>query len=241
MPSPLTCCVTLLAVVWVNSAYGQDAPANHVLPITLSVDGRYGVTVLPDEYDEKADGSYEPVKNPENAIVEIKTGRVIGTIDGDVAFEHMNHDEIAPTCWSADDSTLLWQVDGKWGFATEILISLKNGKIARQLDVLTLLQQEILKRTRAARPKDYAAIKANSGDFGSWFKDGFAIDCVLDAQSDKLTFPLLAHVFLTSNTKDIEGMLNLDSRMTAEVSQDGTIKVKDFHLGQDPPAREWGH
>ena len=240
MPSLRACCVALLSVAYMGHAYAQDAQASHVLPITFSPDGRYGVMVLPNEYYEKTAGDYEPVKDPENAIVEVKTGHRLGVIQGDVAFEHMNHDEVAPTCWTADDFMLLWQVDSKWGYATEILISLKDGKVAGQVDVLTLLQQEILKRTRAARPKEYAGIKATSAGFGSWFHDGFAIDCVLDGATP-LTFPILCHVFLTSNTKDMPDVTNLDSRMTAELTHDGKIKVKNFHLGQDPPAREWGH
>jgi len=62
---------------------------------------------------------------------------------------------------------------------------------------------------------------------------------VLDGGGETLKFPLLYHVFLTSNTKGIEGVTNLNSRMTAEVGADGTLKVNDFHLGTDPPARNW--
>jgi hypothetical protein len=55
-----------------------------------------------------------------------------------------------------------------------------------------------------------------------------------------MRFPLRYQCFLTSNTKQIPGRVTVDSRMTAEVHADGTIKVKDFHLGTNPPAREWG-
>ena len=105
----------------------------------------------------------------------------------------------------------------------------------------TCCKKEILKRTRAARPKDYAKVKLESAGDGSWFKDGFATDVVLDATSDNLKFPISARVFLTSNTKDLQDVTNLDSRMEAQINRDGTIKVTKFYLGQDPPAREWGH
>jgi len=220
---------------WTGSIFGQGVPAGYTIPTTtFSPDHRYGVTVPKME-------NYETIKDPKNEIVEVATGHVVGAIQGNAAFDRMNHEDIVPSCWSADDSMLVWLVDGKWGFNTEILIKLENGKIKWQVDVLKLLQQEILKRTREAVPEKYAAVKATSGGYGSWYKDGFAIDCVLNAQCDALVFPLLAHVFLTSNTKSLEGVTNVDSRMTAKVRQDGTIKVDDFHLGQEPPAREWGH
>jgi hypothetical protein len=173
-------------------------------------------------------------------VIELKTGRLLGAIQVPyVAFDHINDGEIDATIWSEDDSMLLWQVDGKWGFNTETLVSLRDGKILAQVDILHLLQQEVLRRTKEASPKDYAAVKANSAGFGSWYKDGFAVDCVLVSSVGPLKFPLLYRVFLTSNTKGAEGVTNVDSRMTAEVNRDGTFTVKDFHLGTDPPARTW--
>jgi hypothetical protein len=238
MRSSLACCIAFLTGI--TPVCAQDTSDNHIDPVTFSPDGRYGITVQPSEYTGP-DMDVVPVKDPENAIIEIKTGHRVGVIQGDPAFEHMNHDRLEPTCWAADDSVFLWQVDGKWGYAEEVLISLKNGKVASQIDVLKLLQDEILKRTQETVPKDYAAIKATSDGFGSWFRDGFAVDCVLDSAATPLTFPIQCHVYLTSNTKGLSDVLNVDSRMNAEVLRDGTIKVTKFYLGQDPPAREWEH
>ena len=217
------------------STSGPSPSAADVSPITLSADGRFGVTVPESDTDDQG-------KDTNNAIVEIKTAHVLGVIQGPVATQHMNNDEVSPTYWTPDDSALLWLVNAKWGVGTVILINLHGGKIARQVDVLALLQKEILNRTRAARPKDYSAVKlAGAGD-GSWFKDGFAINVVFDAEAGKLRFPVSAHVFLTSDVKG-EGQdeTKLDSRMNAEVSRDGAVKVIKFYLGQTPPDAGWLH
>jgi hypothetical protein len=218
-------------------AISDKAPKGYyIYEDTLSPDHKYGVTVFDNtENDAPDDGKSQ--------IIEVKTGKLLGAINAELACKNMNHDTIVPTRWTADDSTLLWLVDGKWGFSNEVLIHLKDEKIASQIDVLDLLQKEILKRTKAATPKEYAKVQATSGDFGSWYKDGFAIDCVPDDRgnvTDKpLVFPLLYHVFLTSNTKGLEDVVNVDSRMTALLHQDGTIEVIDFHMGKEPPSRTW--
>lgn len=240
MPLPSFFALVLVFLAGDARAADEEVTRGEVSSITLSPDGRFGVTVPGHAYVEKADGTYDDVKNPQNAIIEIKTGKVVGIIGGDVAFEHMNHDNLMPSCWTEDDATLLWQVDSKWGIGTIRLINLKGGKIAGQVDVLNLLQKEILTRTRTARPKDYASVKRGSDGYGSWFKDGFAIDVVLDAAMGNLQFPIVARVFLTSNTKGLPDITNLDSRLNAEINRDGTFKVTKFYLGQDPPAREWG-
>jgi hypothetical protein len=203
---------------------------------TLSPDKKYGVTVWDNEAND------EPPDNAKSQVIEVKTGHILGDINAEIARKNMNHDSIVPTRWTADDSMLLWQVDGKWGFNDIVLIKLSGGKIVSQFDVLAALQTEILKRTQAASPKKYAAVKATGDEFGSWYKDGFAIDCVLDQKGDgtdgPMTFPLSYQVYLTSNCKGDEGTINLDSGMTAEVSADGTIKVKDFSIGKRG-ARNW--
>ena len=225
----------LLLLACSNVTFGQMVPADHIVPeSTESPDHRYGVTV-PDNQNY----GYDEIKNPRNEIIEVKTGQPVGIIQGHVAYSHINDGEIAPTYWSADDSVLFWQVDGKWGFDTEILIKLENGKIKSQIDVLKLIRQEILKRTREAVPEKYAAVKKEGGGDGTWWQDGFAIDSVLDNPSSPMEFPLIFQVFLTSNPKGLEGQTNVDARMTVDVNENGTIKVKEFRLGKEPPAREW--
>ena len=231
IPSLPAARIAFITLFWAGIVSGQNVPAGYTVPaITLSQDQRYGVTVPSTD---------SAVENPQNEIIEIKTGRVVGAIRAEVAFDRINNGDIVPAGWTADDSMLLWQVDGKWGFETEILVKLAAGEIKWQVDILQRLQQEMLKRTRQAVPKKYAAVKAASSGYGSWYKDGFAIDCVLDNPVAPMKLPLLYHCFLTSNTKGLDGVTNVDARMTAQVNVDGTVKVEDFHMGTDPPARNW--
>jgi hypothetical protein len=233
MPLFLIYLIAVMFMTWTGTAFGQNVPTGYTIPdTTLSTDKHFGVLV-PKSDDE------DTLTNPQNKIVEVATGHVIGAIKGETAFDRMNNEEIVPTLWSADDSMVLWQVDDKWGFETEILIKLENGKIESQVDVLSLLQQEILKRTRQAVPQKYAAVKEENKDDGSWYKDGFTVDCVLNSPAGPLKFPVQYHVYLTANPKGIDGATNVDSRMSGVVNQDGTIKVDDFHLGTDPAARNW--
>jgi hypothetical protein len=233
--------LTLGALILISgiSVMGQTVPKGFFISDdTLSPDHKYGVTVF-----DNSDDNVEAPDNAKSQIIEVKTGHLLGAIQSDLAQKNMNHDSIVPTRWTADDSMLVWQVDGKWGFSDIVLIKLADGKIKSQTDLLNLLQQEILKRTQAASPKKYAEVKGTSGEFGSWYKDGFAIDCVLDQKGDgtdgPLKFPLVYDVFLTSNTKGDEGMVNVDSRMTAKVNLDGTVHVDEFHMGKTPNARNW--
>ncbi len=214
-------------------AFAQIIPDGYVVPPnTISKDHRYGVTVLKVEKEDK-------ISKPQNSVIDLQTGKLLGAIQTEeVAADHMNHDEIAPTLWAADDSMLLWQVDGKWGFSDEVLLSLADGHVKWQANLLNLLQQEMLKRTRNASPKKYAAVKKENAGWGSWYKDGFSIDCVLAPQNGPLTFPLRYKCYLSSQPKDGDNA-KLNARMTGEVAADGTINVTDFHLGNQPPARNW--
>lgn len=214
------------------SMWAQTIPKGYVVPpITMSPDQKFGVTVPMLEMEEQ-------LKTPQNSVIELKTGKVAGVIQTEyVAEDHMNHDTIVQTLWSADDAVLLWQVDGKWGFSTEVLICLEDGKIKWQVDVLKKIEEEILKRTRASDPAKYEEVKTDNAGYGSWYKDGFAVDSVL--QGDALKFPLVFDVYLTSDTKAPSGGAKVDSRMTAEVAKDGSLRVTNFHLGTSPPARNW--
>lgn len=207
--------------------------AGYTMPATtISPDGRYGITV-----PSLADA----ITDPKNEVIEIKTGRIVGAIPKEyAAFDRMNHGGIVPACWTGDDSMFLWQVDGKWGFDTEILVKLERGKIKKVVDVLNELQQEFLRRARQAVPNKYAAVKAAGAGDGSWWKDGFATDFVLDSSGRPLKFPMLFHCFLSSDPKGAEDKRDkVEARMTAQVNEDGTFKVDDFYLGANPPARTW--
>jgi len=215
-------------------AHGQKVPEHYVVPeITLSPDHKYGVTV-------PITGDLDDIASPANQIIELKTGHLLGAIAGqDIGLTHMNHDEIRPALWS-DNSLLLWQIDGKWGFASVVLVKIGVENIDWQIDLLSRLQQEMLHRTRQAVPDRYAKVKAAHADWGSWYKDGFAIDCVFAGPDrNPLAFPLLFHCYLSSDVKGIEPDSAIDARMTAEVNDRGEIRITDFHTGTKPPARTW--
>jgi hypothetical protein len=111
--------IAVMIFAGTGSLFGQNVPVGYTLPdITLSPDHRYGITVP--MLDAYLQGTLKD-KDVQNSVVEVKTGRVLGAIQSDAAFDHMNHDEIVPSWWTADDSMVFWQVDGKWGFNTEIL------------------------------------------------------------------------------------------------------------------------
>jgi hypothetical protein len=47
-----------------------------------------------------------------NKLVEVNTGRTLSVIDAETGKAGlMNHDRIQPSRWSADSSSLLWEVD----------------------------------------------------------------------------------------------------------------------------------
>jgi hypothetical protein len=202
-----------------------------LLPNTQSPDKKYGVLI-------PQTAAADSIPNPGNLIIYVPTGALLGPIKADVLWDRSNNDTLQPARWSADDSQLLWLVDGKWGYDTAVLVTLAKHKIKSQVDVLNLLRTEILERAKKASPSLYAKIKASSADEGSWFKDGFAVDCV-PADGTTLQFPLNYSVFMGANIKQIDGEPDLEARMTAELNQDGTIKVTGFHLGNTPPARTW--
>jgi hypothetical protein len=225
----LTC---LLLVAGNAVLFGQTLPANYTLPpTTMSLDQKYGVLV------PQAAAS-DSIKNPANSIIEVATGKVIGAIKADAIFDRSNNDTLKPTRWSADDSQLLWLIDGKWGYDTAVLVTLADGRIKSQVNIISLLQKAILTRAKKASPAQYAKIKAAGAGDGSWFKDGFAVDCV-PVDGGTLKFPLDYNVYMGANIKQIDGAPDLEARMTAQLNQDGTIKVTDFHLGDTPPARNW--
>jgi hypothetical protein len=129
-------------------------------------------------------------------------------------------------------------VDGKWGVNTAVLVHLRSESIVSQQDVLALLQDAILKRLKAAEPSRYAKIEQDHQGWGSWYRDGFAIDFVLHNEAAPLTFPMLFDVSLTSDTKGIDPKSALSAGMSAFLKKDGTLEVKDFHAGPTT-ARNW--
>jgi hypothetical protein len=194
---------------------------------SVSPDGRYGVLV-PLDFDHFDEDAHQ------NKLVEIKTGRSLGVIDGRTGKAgYLNHGGIAPSRWSADGSYLLWKVYGKWSPRALVLLKIDNGKLVWQRNLLKLMQQEILARTRKADAKSYAAAKKrNAGDAGDYYPEGFTIDVSAEGEAEApLSLPLDLTAELTSNPKAIEDFpkdAEVNTKMEASVDADGKLTVKNF-------------
>jgi hypothetical protein len=213
--------VSLFAADKIDSA---KLPDGHVvLSKTHSPDGRYGVTAFDnDEHEEPSSGPGG------NALVELKTGHVVAVLCSDPAMTKMNHRAILPARWSPDTSGLLWEVDGKWFRSALVLLRVENGKLLWQRDVMKLLYQEILARTRKVEPKKYAKVKKDHADWGSAYPDGFAVEV---EALDPVSFPMRVRAALASETKFPS---ILDSHLEAEINAKGEMKVTKFALGPSP-------
>ena|SRR5438270_9169105 len=213
---------------------GPQFPANFIVPkSSVSPDGRYGV-IAPADWDH-----YDENGKPQNKVVEIKSGRVLATINAETGLVHMNHGGILPTQWSADNSYLIWTVDGKWAFRALVLLKIDNGQLKWQRNLLTLMQHEILAQTRKAAPQKYAAAKKQNAGNGSAYPEGFTISVTVGGKEDvPLTFPLPLHAELESNPKAIEDFpdsADVTSEMDATMDGNGKLVVKEFHLGLRNP------
>jgi hypothetical protein len=213
---------------------GPQFGANFIVPkSSVSPDGRYGV-LAPADWDHFDDNG-----KPQNKLVEMQSGRVLATINAETGLMQMNHGGILPARWSANSSYLIWTVDGKWAFRALVLLKIENGEVKWQRDLLKQMQQEILARSRKAKPRKYAAAKKQNAGNGTAYPDGFTINVkVRGEEGAPLTFPLLLHAQLESNPKEIEGFpknAELTSEMDATMSADGKLVVKEFHLGLRDP------
>jgi hypothetical protein len=243
LPVPILCGV--MSIFAASFCLAQDADedevikgpqfgANFIVPkSSVSPDGRYGV-LAPADWDHFADNG-----EPQNKLVEMQSGRVLASINAETGLMHMNQGGILPARWSANNSYLIWTVDGKWAFRALVLLKIENGEVKWQRDLLKQMQQEILTRTRKAKPRKYAAAKKENAGNGAAYPDGFTINIkVRGEEGAPLTFPLLLHAQLESNPKEIEGFpknAHLTSEMDATMSADGKLVVKEFHLGLRNP------
>jgi hypothetical protein len=243
LPVPILCGV--MSIFAASFCLAQDADkdevikgpqfgANFIVPkSSVSPDGRYGV-LAPADWDHFADNG-----KPQNKLVEMQSGRVLASINAETGLMHMNHGGILPARWSANNSYLIWTVDGKWAFRALVLLKIENGEVKWQRDLLKQMQQEILTRTRKAKPRKYAAAKKENAGNGAAYPDGFTINVkVRGEEGAPLTFPLLLHAQLESNPKEIEDFpknADLASEMDATMSADGKLVVKEFHLGLRDP------
>ncbi|MFI0348226.1 MAG: hypothetical protein ACH346_05595 [Chthoniobacterales bacterium] len=196
---------------------------------TLSPSGCYGFVVPVLDI-------YSDTNNLSDSLVFTKTGKVIAVIDALPGFDRrVNHIKIAAPWWSKDESLVLWKVEGKRSPWALVLIHLKHGTQAWQLNLLTAFQKEILARTKAIAPEKYEAVKKKNAGDGAVFPDGFTVDVepVVKSDSDQqpwLKLPLEVHVTLTSNPKQLENVLTLNSEMDGVIKQEGVIEIKNFKL-----------
>jgi len=243
--SLVTCAAVLVVIAIVGRAVAQDEGETDLIlgpqfpkdfgvaKDSVSPDGRYGV-LAPTDWDH-----YKENGQPQNRLVEIKTGKVIETIQAETGLVHMNHGGILPARWSADGAYLLWSVDGKWTPRALVLLKIENGRVKWQRDLLGLNQKEILARTRKAAPAKYAAGKKQNRGNGSAYPDGFTVNVSVNGdENTPLQLPLSIHVQLESNPKAIEDYpekADITSEMLTTVGADGNLAVKDFHLGISDP------
>jgi hypothetical protein len=204
-------------------------PTGHIIAEgSQSPDERYAVTVFNNSKMEEP-----PEGGDANRVIELKTGRVVATLTGEPGLVRMSHGDIMPTRWSADSSVLLWEVDGKWFHDTMVLVRLDKGKLVWQRDMLKLLQQEILTRTRKLNPKKYARVKKDHEGWGSAYPDGF---CVEVEALDPIAFPLRVRARLASETK-IQSIL--DTHLEGEIDDKGELKITKFAAGPGPVRRSF--
>jgi hypothetical protein len=207
-----------------------------VLQFTVSPDHRYGV--LAPDADHYIEGSFQ------HQIVDLTTGRIIGLIQADTGFVdskvRMNRGGINPARWSEDNTVLLWEVEGRWSPRALVLVKIANGgvTIKWQTDLLKVVQQEILARTKKAAPSEYLTAKNANKGWGSAFPDGFVVNVRANATNGvPLTFPLKVHAGLTSNPKGNKipkGGVELNSRLDGAINEGGTFAVTNFYLTNKP-------
>jgi hypothetical protein len=226
-----------LALACLADAKGQPAwvPAHFTVPArTISPGGRYGV-MAPD-YDGAG-----PSK-----VVDMKSGRVLATIVGAYGWEDPKHSMQwgkMEAVWSADGSTLCWIYPDKWFRKSYALVKLRAGKLAWQAELMKPAQREILARTEAAAPLNFALAKLDNLGDGSAYLEGFSID--VTGPGRNFAFPFECKVSLTSNPKGNDEEPEEDgvrSWLKMKVVGDGTISFSDFrvkpgHLSKDAAER----
>jgi len=227
-------CALLFAIALVCHAQVGNAdekypwvPEHYSVPdYTLSPDGRYGV-MLPD---------WEIVKSAEttwtNRLVEMSTGNVVAVLAGECGWEDPKHSmryDPMKAVWSADGSTLCWIHPGRWSPDSYVMLKLREGKVASQMDLMNPMQAEILSRTEAAAPDQFMAAKLANTGWGSAYPEGFAIDVSIPAPG--FSFPLVCEVTLNSFPNACEPwQIKVQASLTATITEDGRVSYSDFSV-----------
>jgi len=200
-------------VLAVLASAASAAPPDGFTVVAKSPDGKLGVLV-PDA-DHVKDGEQQ------NAVVELATGKVIATIDASTVFVSQSHAEIRAR-WSADRSTLVWYVDGKWESYAFVVLTFEQGTV-HQLDVRRAVLPKALAAMRAARPKVFAEIKAHSDRLGPFYNDGFVVD--IRPANAKASLPLPIVIEINGNPKHMDDLPKLAGEMTGVVGTDGKLTL----------------
>ena len=219
MKHSLTFIIALLVIARARA----ELPANfQIMEDSRSPDGSMAVI---EPAARMSDGDIEKWRNH---LVRVADLSIIGEIEGVAGRKHMNHGG-AEAHWSAAGDKLLWIVEGKWSPRTVTMIEIKDGKIARQSDLIKAGYAEILKRSKAAHPKTYAAaVKENSGS-GSVFPDGFTVSLTLKENEAKL--PARFVLTLTADPKareDFPDTARLDAFLFGTLTERMSIEWGDF-------------
>jgi uncharacterized protein YecT (DUF1311 family) len=225
-----------LALLCLGDAQAQPAwlPPHFSIPSdTISPDGHYGV-MMPDADTEGA-----------NKLVDMKTGKLVAELAGVPGWREADHSmrwgEMEAR-WSADSSTLCWVHPDKWFPESYVVLKLENGKLAWQVELMKQAGREILSRTEAAAPLNFAIAKLENADDGSSYPEGFSIGV---SEPDKISLPLVCSVALTNNSKGSEDEPEengVRAWLTMTVGNDGSLSYSDFkvkqgHLSQDAAER----
>lgn len=228
---PLLACL-LLAGTFDSQAAWKPAKGFFVPDATKSPDGKYGVLV-PDE-DHVKEGAQQ------NQVVELATGKVLGTIEADTYAVWKDGGGVNSmtgyglgAAWSADGDVLSWNVGGEWFPSAWVLIKVENSAIAWQVDVLKKAQDIMLETTRATVPENYAAVKMNK-DNGSAYPDGFTI--IPSTPEGGFTLPWRFVCTIDSNPKGIERLPakgNVGAAADLELAANGDVTLQSFQIEHD--------
>lgn len=219
--------VGMIAVLIASISCADKIPLGYVvLRCTISPDGRFGVWVPKTGELE----NLEKTTGAQNQVIDLATGNVIAVIRTRwIGATRHNHGGVLPARWSADNSLLLWQVDGKWFNDSVVLLKFNNDKLDWQADITRAAQAECLLRTRRAEPKLYARAMADNVRDGEAYPDGFSIQVSVVGD---IKLPLQVRATLTSDPKAVGKPPLLESSLAGTLDSAGSFQVTDFTVGR---------
>ena len=233
---PIIAGLALACLAQAKAQPGWLPPHFSIPSDTISPDGRYGV-MMP---DAETDGP--------NRLIDMRTGRLVVDLAGVPGWREEDHSmrwgEMEAR-WSADGTALCWIHPDKWFPESYVVLKLENGRLAWQVELMKAADREILARTEAAAPLNFAIAKSDNAEDGSAYPEGFTID--VSEPGEKFSLPLECSVTLTSDPKEddpVENGVQGSLRMT--VGTDGSLtysefKVKSGRLSDDAAKRVKEH